>query len=307
MKDTNDVLVTIAILTYNSEKFILDSLNSTIEQTYKHLELIICDDCSKDNTIPICENWLMQNRQRFTSVKLLKSEKNQGISPNRNRCIRESSAKWIKFLDSDDLLAPNSIQSLVGRICDGVNFVMGNYISFNEYDEREEHFVDFSFFNLDAENQLKSWKNGFVALPALFLNKEALLALDCFDERFPMLEDYPLFLKALENGYKFDCVNDVVVYYRDHSESIQLSKRYRQSHALYVKLVLVPKYKAQKKYIDYWHDKLFSNKEIAELDNHKVKAFLIKGIMLLTDPKEWYYIIQNSYRSVVFKIRKLKK
>lgn len=51
-------LVSVIVITYNSSKYVLETLNSVAAQTYDNIELIISDDCSKDNTVEICRNWL---------------------------------------------------------------------------------------------------------------------------------------------------------------------------------------------------------------------------------------------------------
>ena len=53
-----DILVSVVVITYNSEKYILETLESIKTQSYKNLELIISDDCSKDDTVMICRDWL---------------------------------------------------------------------------------------------------------------------------------------------------------------------------------------------------------------------------------------------------------
>ena len=58
-------LVSIVVITYNSSKYVLDTLQSVYNQTYKNLELIISDDCSSDNTVAIVEKWLIDNGNRF--------------------------------------------------------------------------------------------------------------------------------------------------------------------------------------------------------------------------------------------------
>lgn len=58
-------LVSVCIITYNSGKTIVDTLNSIFLQSYEPLELIVSDDCSLDDTVTICKNWLLTNRKRF--------------------------------------------------------------------------------------------------------------------------------------------------------------------------------------------------------------------------------------------------
>ena len=91
-------LVSIIMPSYNTGKYIADSIQSVLNQTYQNWELIIVDDCSTDNTDQIIESFLKDNRIRY-----LKNKTNSGAAISRNYALREARGKWIAFLDSDDL------------------------------------------------------------------------------------------------------------------------------------------------------------------------------------------------------------
>ena len=289
MKNNEQVLVSVCILTYNSSKLILETLESVKQQSYNNIELIICDDGSSDDSVKICKEWITENKDCFVRAEVFVNEKNKGISPTRNFAVKQSQGEWIKFLDSDDLLTPNAIASYVNAISEKTHFIIGNYIPFDEKGE-------------------KTIEKNQVTLPALMLKKETFEQLGGFDERFLMLEDFPFFSKAKKANYTFDWMDEPVIYYRQHSGSIQRTPQFHLSHVNYVNQVVVPDYLNEKKYIDYWHDKLWSKKELAKIANQPIKAFFIYLLMLVFDPKEWYYIVRDKiYRPIVFKWRKMKK
>ena len=89
-------LVSIVMPTYNTSKYIEDSIRSVLSQTHKEWELLIVDDCSEDNTDEIIAPYLKDTR-----IHYLKNEKNMGAALSRNRAIREAKGKYA-FLDSDD-------------------------------------------------------------------------------------------------------------------------------------------------------------------------------------------------------------
>lgn len=281
----NKQLISIAVVTYNSSQMVIDTLESVKAQTYSAIELIVSDDCSTDNTLIVVREWIAKNKDRFVDVKLLSSDENKGIAPNRNKCVREASGEWIKFLDSDDLLTSQAIESYASAINEKIHFIIGNYIPFNEEGE-------------------KTIEKNRITLPTLILRKKTFEQLGGFDERFPMLEDYPFFHKAKKAGYIFDWIDEPIVYYRMHLGSIQLTPRFHLSHVNYINQVIVPDYLKEKKYIDYWHDKLWSEKELAKINNQPVKVFFIYLLMLISDTKEWYYIMRDKiYRLIVLKWR----
>ena len=81
--------VTVAITTYNSESYVLETLASIKDQTYPKLALIVSDDASKDNTLEKVNNWLSlgNNKERFEKIQVITVPENTGVSANCNRCI----------------------------------------------------------------------------------------------------------------------------------------------------------------------------------------------------------------------------
>jgi len=106
-------MVSIIIATYNSSKYIIETLDSVYKQTYHDLELIVSDDNSNDSTYEICNKWLETHKDRFISTKLVKNTGSRGIANNYNNALEHAKGEWIKYLDSDDILLPNCIQDYI--------------------------------------------------------------------------------------------------------------------------------------------------------------------------------------------------
>ncbi len=100
-------LVSVCIPAYNNAAYIKETIDSVLKQTYFHLELIICDDCSKDDTVKVVEN-IGDDR-----IKLYQNEKNLGMSGNWNRCLSKCSGEFIKLICADDVLAPDCLEKEV--------------------------------------------------------------------------------------------------------------------------------------------------------------------------------------------------
>lgn len=109
----NNILVSVCIITYNSSKYVLETLESIKAQTYQDIELIVSDDGSKDNTIEIVKHWIDNNKSRFINAKLITSNTNTGVSANCNRAIKAAKGEWIKTLAGDDKLSVKSIEEFV--------------------------------------------------------------------------------------------------------------------------------------------------------------------------------------------------
>ena len=100
-------LVSIITPSYNTARFIEETINSVLAQTYTNWEMIIVDDCSKDDTDAVV------GRFSDPRIRYLKNEKNSGAAVSRNRALREAKGKWIAFLDSDDLWEPTKLEKQI--------------------------------------------------------------------------------------------------------------------------------------------------------------------------------------------------
>ncbi len=115
---------------YNAEKYIEQSINSVLNQTFTNFELIIIDDCSKDSSYVICEKFK-------SDCILIKQKENKGISYVRNLGLKKARGKYITFLDSDDYIEKNTLEKLYEEIkLHNSDFVMYGFIE-DIYDNRE--------------------------------------------------------------------------------------------------------------------------------------------------------------------------
>ena len=108
MTDKNiNFFFSIMICSYNSEKFISETLDSIIAQSFKNWEIIIVDDGSIDNSTNIIENYT----KKYENIKLIKQQKNQGLASARNTAIRNSNSDWIVIIDHDDKFYIDRLQN----------------------------------------------------------------------------------------------------------------------------------------------------------------------------------------------------
>src|SRR5258706_11542994 len=105
-------LVSILMTVYNREKYIASAIESVIQLQYNNWELIICDDCSIDNSMAIAKQYEGKDKR----IRVYKNEVNLGDYPNRNRAASFAKGKYIKFLDSDDLIYPHGLDVMVNAM-----------------------------------------------------------------------------------------------------------------------------------------------------------------------------------------------
>ncbi len=99
-------LVSIITPSYNSEKFISETIQSVQNQTYKNWEMLIVDDFSQDKTVEIIKNF-SKNDNRISQIAL---SENLGTGNARNIALKAAKGRYIAFLDSDDLWKPNKLE-----------------------------------------------------------------------------------------------------------------------------------------------------------------------------------------------------
>lgn len=94
-------LFSIIIITYNSSKYVLETLESAKKQTYQNIELVVSDDCSGDDTIKLCAQWIEDNKHRFIRATLVFSQENTGIAANCNRGLKTAKGDSVNRGRSD--------------------------------------------------------------------------------------------------------------------------------------------------------------------------------------------------------------
>ena len=105
----NKPLVSVLMTAYNRSKYISEAIESVLNSSYENFELIIVDDCSSDNTFEIASQYV-ENESR---VRVYKNEYNLGDYPNRNKAAEFANGKYIKYLDSDDIIYPYGLAIMV--------------------------------------------------------------------------------------------------------------------------------------------------------------------------------------------------
>lgn len=122
-----DGLVSIIMPSWNTGRYIAESIQSVLNQTYRNWELIIVDDCSMDNTDQVVASF------RDDRIRYLHNKHNSGAALTRNYALREARGEWIAFLDSDDLWTPKKLEHQIG-------FMRGNgyVLSYTEYEKIDE-------------------------------------------------------------------------------------------------------------------------------------------------------------------------
>ncbi len=106
---TDQPLLSVLMTAYNREKYIAEAIESVLASTYSNFELIIVDDCSTDDTVPIARRFEAKDNR----IRVYVNETNLGQFPNRNHASGFAKGEYMMYVDSDDKILPNGFERLV--------------------------------------------------------------------------------------------------------------------------------------------------------------------------------------------------
>ncbi len=197
----SNLQISIIIPTYNSSRFILETLNSVLNQTYNNWECIIVDDGSNDDTIGIVKEFVNIDK-RFSFYK--REFEPKGASHCRNiGALKKSKGEYIIFLDSDDLLLETALEN---RIRLAQKYIKNDFWVFNTGVFNSDN--NNKQFNYNGnENDLHAFLKHYIPLPwtimGVLWKKFTLVKLGGFDIEFKRLQDPEIHTRALLKGFKY--------------------------------------------------------------------------------------------------------
>jgi alpha-1,3-rhamnosyltransferase len=209
-------LVTVIIASYNHAPYIEQCILSVVNQTYPHIELLVIDDGSTDDSVGRIER--LQQQYGFD----LRVQQNKGLTHTLNEAIARAQGSLIAPFGSDDIMVPERIAKQVSYmldkpevgICAGnIELIDANGQLFPEARQRR----DIAFRRLDFDDVFMERKP-YPPAPTLLFRKEALERVGGFDPQI-RLEDLLIELKITRAGYYIDCLGEVLAQYRKHGSN----------------------------------------------------------------------------------------
>jgi glycosyltransferase involved in cell wall biosynthesis len=207
-----DDLVSIAMCTYNGERYLSEQLDSIISQSYKNLEIVIVDDCSTDGTL----NMLNEYACRDLRIRVISNQSNIGFVRNFKKAMSECRGELISLADQDDIWFPEKITNLVDNI--GDNWLIYSKVSVVNSEGVEQLGVEFPTVNrLEGTCALSLILNNCVTGHACLMRRKLL------DHAMPSISRMPyhdqwLAIVAATYG-KLKAGDEVLSYYRKHSNN----------------------------------------------------------------------------------------
>ena len=214
-------LISIVMPTYNSDKYIKESIDSILNQTYSNWELIIIDDSSTDNTSKILSNY------RDKRIKVYKNETNKGVAYSRNKGISLCTSDVIAFLDSDDIWAKDKLEKQIYLYSRERQFIFTGSYFIDEIGKQNSYQLKVP----EKINRNELLKRNIISCSSVMINKKYLLN-HPFPEVKNIHEDFVTWLQILNDiDYAYG-INDPLLTYRLRKSS----KSFNKLHAAFMNL-----------------------------------------------------------------------
>lgn len=233
-------MISIIIPVYQVEQYIEDCLKSVVSQSYKGtFECILIDDCGTDSSIEIAKHFINQYKGPVL-FRILHHDKNQGQSAARNTGINAASGDYLLFLDSDDLLTPDCLETLVALTEGHIDVVCGAYESFGGYLYYWSDVYRLSDFASNDNHEITNFYTSGKLYPMPWnklVKKELITQHGIYFKEEVIHEDDLWNLIVVNHAQSFKSINKTTYYYRIRNNSTMTTTSKRKSHLSHVLIV----------------------------------------------------------------------
>jgi len=293
MEEITLPLVSIIVPCYNHQKYVKETIESIVNQTYKNIELIVIDDGSKDNSVQVIQE--LANEYHFTFIY----RSNKGLSATLNEGINLANGKYFCVCASDDKYLFDKIAKQVKFMENNLNYEMcyGKVIQFNDNDSKKIEIINapsgFIFDDLINHN--------FIPAVTAMVKADLFHHVGSFDEKLS-IEDWDMWLR-IASKYQIGYMDEYLAYYRQHESNNSLNslKMYESTRSIIKKWHSYNSYE----YIYLSNELSYFNKFALEnkvkalsqlkyvfLNLHRLLAW--KGIIKLLIPYSLFRFLKNS-------------
>ncbi|KVV14127.1 glycosyltransferase family 2 protein [Flavobacterium sp. TMP13] len=221
----NHPLVSVICLCYNHEEFVVESLNSVLNQTYKNIELIIIDDNSNDNSKETIEIWL----KKYPNVVFISNETNLGNTKTFNKALQLAKGDYIIDLAADDVLLPICVEKQLNTFLNSksknLGIVYGNAELISDTNTHLRYYYDVN----TEKKAIQKPSSGDIYLAMLnqssmicsvssMIKREVLNQLNGYDENLAY-EDLDLWIRT-SRSFNFDFIDSILIQKREIQGSL---------------------------------------------------------------------------------------
>ena len=217
-------MLSIAMTTYNGEKYIPEQIESILAQTISDFELIICDDVSKDKTIEILKKYAKKDSR----IKLYCNKTNLGFKKNFEQAVKLCKGEYIALCDQDDVWEKNHLEVLLNNIGNNYLIAGNNLLVDQNLNSLNQSFFESHLFsttkypdNIDILKKVLLSGNCFQGA-SMLLKKDILKFYLPLPEKIPYHDSWLSVIACSLN--KFTCTDTIVTKYRQHNHQVTQNK-----------------------------------------------------------------------------------
>ena len=214
-------LVSIVLPVYNGERFISESIESILKQSYKNIELIIVNDCSTDNTLSIIEEY----KRKDSRIQIIHNAENKRLPASLNIGFSVARGEYYSWTSDDNIYSENAIGRLVEELESDSNCVLvySDLVHIDEKGKIIKTSHQFAPRYLSAAN----------IIGASFLyRKTAAEQVGLYNEKLFLAEDYEYWVRLAKTG-KLRHISECLYYYREHGGSLTATRQEQIKAAAY--------------------------------------------------------------------------
>jgi len=221
-------LVSVLVPVYNHAGYLRRCISSILAQTYSNFEVVIIDDASPDPDVrDILDDYKDEPR-----CKVLYNSSNMGISETQNRGLIESQGMRIAFVDCDDFLGPEALETVISMWRPETRYAYSDRIYVNEQDEEVSRV---SFSGLPREDYLREQLDGKMYMSHLkVIHRDVFAKVGLFDRRFDAAQDYDFLMRAAFHfpSSSFLHVPRFIYFHRWHEQQETVQRENKQQRAV---------------------------------------------------------------------------
>lgn len=232
------IKVSILMPVYKVEQYLEKTLNSIFTQTYQNIDYVFVNDCSPDNSLQVLKDTIGKHNIEEVRYTIINHEQNEGIAVSRADCIANAKGDYVLFVDSDDWIEPDMVQTLLDATDNGEIDIIGSDIAGDHLDGKVTYHHE-KYGNTCRENLIKCLNYDINTVLWKLLIRRSLFDNFTITPHVDIVEDYIISVKLYYYAKSFKAVPKAMYHYVQYNQArVSLQKlRSINMHVLGVKEV----------------------------------------------------------------------
>lgn len=203
--------LTVLMSVYNDEEYLVESIESILNQTYKDFRFLIYDDASTDNTTNILKKYSKIDPR----IKLIINQKNKGLSYNLAQGVLESKTEFIARMDADDIALPNRFEKQIRYMEDKDVDIVGSYA---EIIDQDGSVLRTRRMPIDDKRIKRLMWACPIIHPSVIYRRKIILKSGSYNPKLRRRQDYDLWFRCMANDAVFYNIPEVLIKYRENEK-----------------------------------------------------------------------------------------